>query len=381
MAVTAQGSQATLFIQINNQGGDVGSAHLNSGHIDNFKFEEAPVADISLPAQATAGTVNASWNASIPAPSPWSLWGYDVEFKDHTTNIWQTLQTHDGGNNQNSNHAFTGEAGKTYSLRVRPWMQWGSGDAATSAMPGMWQEKSVTIGGAVTGRAMNHMGLGLNNVTVGISGTTTSGVSMNGGQYFLPTGAGTFEVGATDTAGLVAPPVASVSVPNNTSNGRLDIMLRPAGSAQALTNNDFEADLTGWSATGNAAQSGLDSHTGQGSLAIFGTATISQTGNLMDTFNPVLSFWYKSDAPFTASLVGSNTTLPGQPLSELRSVSLPATGEWTHTTLDLNSTGVYSGSIGAQFSYDDGGSPGIFIDEVSLAAGPRRTFLPVVVKN
>ena len=79
--------------------------------------------------------------------------------------------------------------------------------------------------------------------------------------------------------------------------------------------------------------------------------------------------------------MGNNTALPGQSLSELRSVSLPAAAEWTHTTLDLNSTGIYSGSIGVQFSYDDGGSPAIFIDEVSLAAGSRRTFLPVVIKN
>ncbi|GAB4459102.1 MAG: hypothetical protein Kow0031_39290 [Anaerolineae bacterium] len=377
LAATASGPQITVFIQVDNRGGDVGATSLNSGHIDNFKFEEAPLASINMPAQAQPGSVTATWNAAIPAPSPWAVWGYDVQFKDAGSNTWQTLQTHDGNNNQNTQYSFSGEAGKTYSLRVRPWMQWGTGDAATSAMPGMWQEKSVTIGGAVNGRVTNHLGLGLDNIAVSVSGAPTSTLSTDGGQFSLPTGAGTFSVLATSTAEFVAPPTSTVTVADLSSNGSLVITMRPTGAAQALANNDFETGVDGWAIVGSAARSTLDSHTGQGSLLISGTATVSQTGSLSNTFNPALSFWYKADAPFAASILGDSGNLQALAEPTLISSTLPTATDWTFAVLDVGSPGVYSGTIGAAFS---AGGGQIFIDEVALAAGPRRLFLPVVFK-
>lgn len=379
LAATATGPQITVFIQVDNRGGDVGATALNSGHIDNFKFEEAPLASINLPATAAPGSINATWSTAIPAPDPWALWGYDVEFKTAGSNTWQTLQTHDGSNRENTQFNFTGEAGKTYALRVRPWMQWGTGDAATSAMPGLWLEKSVTVGGAVTGRVTNHLGLGLDGISVMVSGGPTSTVSLGGGQFFLPTGAGTFPVVAGSTAEYTAPPTSTATVADNTSNSPpLLITMRPTGAAQALTNNDFETDAAGWGISGSAAQSGLDAHTGQGSLLMSGMAIVSQTGSLSNTFNPALSFWYRADAPFTASILGSSDNLHVLAQSTLLSATLPTAADWTFVALDAGFTGVYSGTIGAAFS---AGSGEIFIDEVSLAAGPRRVFLPIVVKE
>ncbi|RME77300.1 MAG: fibronectin type III domain-containing protein [Chloroflexi bacterium] len=373
LAQTAQSGQMTVFIEINNTGGDVGPAYLNTVFIDNFKLELAPVASLNLPAQTPPGPVNVSWSATIPDPSFWSLWGYDVEYKDSVSGVWQTVQTHDDpANGASTSFTLNAQAGRTYTVRVRPWQERApSGDPATTALPGMWQEKSMVVGEAVAGRVMNHAGLGLSGVTVSVSGTATTTTSTSGGSYVLPTGGtGTFRIQAVGTGGLVAPPPATVTVTAG-NTAALDITLRPTGSAQALTNNDFETDLSGWNVSGTADVSTAEQHSGNSSLRLAGGAVVSQTGVVTGMARPLLSFWYKTDPAAGLSVVILGSTGPVQ------TYTLPAATSWTHVTLESGLGDSYTGSVGAQLGHTGTGKA--FIDEVSLAAGPWKTFLPVIL--
>lgn len=372
LAYTASGSQATVFIQVENTEPDVGSAYLNTGYIDNFKFELAPVAALNLPAQASPGAVNVSWSVTIPDTSFWSLWGYDVQYKDESVGTWHTIQEHTGGNGNNTGYTLTATAGKIYTFRVRPWQQHGTGDAATAAMPGVWQEKSVTIGDAVIGRVINQAGLGLGGVTVSIDGTSTTTTSGADGAYALETGGGgNFDIVVGSFGGLTPPPATTVNVPSG-GIGELDLMLRPTGAAQGLTNNDFETDLSGWTSGGSASASTADRHTGQGSLLMANSASISQTNSITGLDRPLLSFWYKSDASFTAEFLGDAGVVLSKTLSPV--------SEWTYASLDSGLGDAYSGQMGAKFTYA-GGAANIYVDEVSIGEGPLRTYFPLIVRD
>ena len=374
LAVAAAANQMTVFIQIDNIESDVGAAHLNTGYIDNFKFELAPVVDLNLPAQSAPGLVNVSWSVDIPDTGFWNLWGYDVEFRDNTVGTWQTIQRHNDGNGQNNSYTLSAQAGRTYTFRLRPWQQEApNGSPITPALPGIWQEKTILIGQAVTGQVTDYAGLPLSGVTISVSGTTTSAVSR-GGSYILPTGAaGDFDIVATNFFGLMAPPAARVNVPAGGS-GTLDIVLRPTGTAQGLVNNDFEDNLVPWQSSNGAAAnlSTADQHSGLRSLRISNAANISQTNTIALMDRPLLSFWYRSNAPFSADFLASTGVV--------QTVALSSAPDWTHVRIESGLAQSYSGPIGVNFSYS-GGPASIFIDEVSIAAAPRKTRLPIIVKN
>ncbi len=374
LAVTSAATQATVFIQVHNTADDVGAAHLNTGYIDNFKFELAPVASLNLPAQSAPGSVNVSWSAVI-ADGFWNLWGYDVEYKDNAAGVWHTIQTHSSGSGQNTGYTLNAQAGKIYTFRVRPWMQEApNGSPITTAMPGLWVEKSLTIGQAVAGRVANHAGLGQSGVTVSVSGAATSTTSLNDGSYALPTGAdGNFEIVAGNHNGLVAPPAVTVNVPPG-GVGQLDITLRPTGPAQGITNNDFETDLANWNSSNGPAvgASTADKHTGQRSLLISNTVGVSQTNTVTGMDRPLLSFWYRSDVSFTVEFLGTGGIV--------KSVTIPASAAWSHFTLESGLGAGYSGPVGVNF-INNGGPANIFVDEVSIGSGPAKTFLPVITKS
>jgi hypothetical protein len=257
---------------------------------------------------------------------------------------------------------------------VRPWQQKKSGgDPTVTALPGVWREKSVTIGQAVVGRVTDHAGLGLSGVTVSVSGTSTSTVSTNNGNYQLATGSdGTFAVKADDFNGLVAPPATAVSTTQDTP-GVLNITLRPVGTGQIIANNDFESDLSNWSTTGPASVTGAEQHTGNSSLLLAGGATASQSGPATDMRFPLLSFWYKSEAGTTMTVEIWDGGGP------LKTQSLAAAGDWTFVTIESGLGQSYSGPVGVRFSQS--GSGNVYIDEVSIAAGPLKTYLPLIFKN
>jgi hypothetical protein len=335
-------------------------------YFDAAHVDLAPTTAIGVSNNDT--TISANWVGV--AASGWSIKGFDAQYKSQSDSDWTTLQT----KGQNTQASFVGQAGETYTLRARAWQRMAEPYNSDIDMPGVWQEKTITLGNAVKGQIFNHLGYPLDGVTVSVQGTATSTVS-SAGSYILPTGAGTFTIVADDFNSLVAPPATTVSVPLN-GLASLDISLRPGGADQVLDNNDFESDLSGWSVSDGAAAavSMAEAHSGQGSLLISDTVEISQTQVISSLRNPRLSFWHKNEAPFSVELLAEGLTMTA-------TRSITSSSEWTFATMQLADNGVYSGTVGLKFSY--GGGPGttIFIDEVSLSDGPYQIFAPFVLKN
>ncbi len=377
---TAETGTMTVFAKVQAPENDsYNHTDLNMVYFEDSRLDYVADGPETVLTVNTAGTtVNLSWVGSVAAG--WALRGHEVQYRDQAGGDWITLQSKIS---QLTAGSFTGEAGHTYDIRARTWQTNGSIE-----LPGQWDETTAFTGNAVVGRVMDHAGVGLNGVSLSVVGHPTTTVSSNG-HYVLVTGPGTFDIVAADSNGLVAPPTATVSVPAN-DIGEFDFTFRPDGTGQGLQNNDLETDLSHWQVSdgapspGGAAAgiSGAATHTGSGSLLISQTVQISQTCVVTGMQNPLLSFWYKADAPFTVELLGDPGGLSMQAvdLSRIQTQTLAATANWQHLTVDWPATGVYSGEIGVNFSYN-GTNANIFIDEVSLAAGPYKTYLPILLKN
>ena len=148
LAVTAQATRATLFIQVENRGDNVGTAYLNAGYLDSFHFNKAPVTTLDLPAQAAAGPLEVTWSAAIPDPNTWSLWGYDVEYREGASGSSRAIQTVADAGRRAQAFTLSAGTGVTYTVRVRAWQQkQPAGDATIPALPGMWVEKQVQVTG------------------------------------------------------------------------------------------------------------------------------------------------------------------------------------------------------------------------------------------
>ena len=375
-AATAQANTITVFAKVYAPE----NTSFNHTDLDMVYFEDAHVQQINSPPStslnASAGgvTVNANWSGS--AASGWTLKGYEVRYKDQAGSTWTTLQNKNGLNTSGS---FTGQAGHTYTIQARTWQTNGTVD-----LPGAWVETNVSVNEVVLGRVLSYQGGGLDGVTVSISGTVTSTVSANGGNYALSGGGpGTFTITAGNYNGLAAPPPASVTVPANGSV-TLDIVLRPTGAGQALTNNDFETDLSGWNVSNGltAAISSTAKHSGQNGLAITNSSQVSQTNSVAAMPNPLLSFWYKSDTVFSVDLLGEPANaapIQAQAVSPISTKLLNPVTSWTYVTLDMGLSGAYTGTVGVNFTTSSAAN--IAIDEVSLAAGPtNKLFLPLIIK-
>ncbi len=145
LAVTAQGHQVTLFIQVDNRGDNVGVQYLNTGYLDSFRFEKAPVVTLDIPTEAPPGTLWVSWSAILPDPDYWSLWGYDVQLRVNEGD-WQTVQQVNQSGGQAQGTTLQLHANATYTLRVRAWQQRKpNGDPTIPALPSAWVERQVHV--------------------------------------------------------------------------------------------------------------------------------------------------------------------------------------------------------------------------------------------
>ncbi|MEM7346807.1 MAG: fibronectin type III domain-containing protein, partial [Chloroflexota bacterium] len=318
---------------------------------------------------ATGSTVNLNWSGSA-APG-WNLKGYEVAYKEQSSSSWTTLQSKTSSNTSGS---FPGQVGKLYDIRVRAWQTKSEPYNSDIDMPGVWREATVVVGEAVVGQVINNFGTGVSGVTVAISGTATSTTSDSSGNYILPTGsAGTFEIVASDSGGMTAPPAKSVTVPAN-SAVTLNISLRPADDA--IKDYDFEMGnlATSWHTAGGSPSLSSTSHTGSWALQLDSSDMLTQTQTVTNMRRPLLSFWYKTDA---------GTTLTAQFLGESGSIIqtkiLPEATAWTYITVESGLGENYTGSVGVKLSHTSGTNG--FIDEVSIAAGPLTTYIPIVLKN
>lgn len=353
---------------------------VNHTDLDMVYFEAAHVAEtsaINLNVSASGTTVNLNWTPANSPGSGWSLKGYEAQYKDLANGNWVTLQSKTGVSQINS---FAGQAGHSYAVRVRAWQKTTESYNSDIDMPGPWQEKNITVGALVTGKVMTNQGFGVAGVTVAQAGGNPSATTDDAGNFTLGLAtAGTYTFTVTTNSGWTAPPSPPTSVLLNTTTS-LSFTLNPPD--QTLQNNDFENGFTDWQVSGTAPGSNTsERHSGNYSLVLTGSTTLSQTGTIANSYQPILSFWYKMNNnnggdTFTAEILGDSG------LISTNTFATSSNSEWQHVWLPLNLAEVYSGPIGARFSLNQS-SATLYLDDVSLGAswgGPNKSYLPVVLK-
>jgi hypothetical protein len=337
----------------------------------------APAPTTTLNVSSNGTTVDLSWSGSSPAPS-WSIKGYEVQVRDHTGSSWTTLQPK---NSTITSRSFNGQAGHTYTFRVRTWQKISESYNSDIDMPGPWQEQMVTPGALVSGKVINNQGFGLSGVTVADSDGSASTTTDGAGNYTLSlTNSGIYTLTVSGVASWTVPPPVPVSVQlNNTTY--LTFTLRPPDDI--VSNGDFESDLSGWQVSGSPTPTTTERHSGAASLHLVDAATLSQTQLISNSYQPLLSFWYKLDSSdandnFTAEILGTDG------LISTNIFTTSANGDWQHVVLPLNLTEVYTGPVGMRFSLQSDSSPAtVYLDEVSLGAswgGANRVYLPVIFR-
>lgn len=353
---------------------------VNHTDLDMVYFEAAHLAEtpaMNLNVLASGTTVNLNWTPANSPGAGWSIKGYEAQYKDVAGGNWVTLQ---GKTGTGQTASFAGQAGHSYAVRVRAWQKTSESYNTDIDMPGPWQEKNITVGALVTGKVLTNQGFGVAGVTVAQAGGSASTITDDAGSFSLGVAAaGTYTFTVSTNSGWTAPPSPPTPVLLNTTTS-LTFTLNPPD--QTLQNNGFENGFTDWQVSG-AAPTGDSSerHSGAYSLRLTDSVVLSQTGAVADSYQPVLSFWYKmnnsdGDDTFTAEILG------GSGLDAANSFTASGGGEWQHVWLPLNLDEVYSGPIGVRFSFTGTGAA-VYLDSVSLGAswgGPNKSYLPVVLK-
>lgn len=376
VAATAQASTITVFAKVQAPEND----SVNHTDLDMVYFDAAhlaPVPTTTLTAHSNGVTVNLSWSGSGIAPA-WSLKGYEVQYRDAASSNWTTLQAK---TSLNASISFTGQLGHTYLVRARTWQKINESYQSDIDMPGDWREQTVTLGAMVSGRVSDNRGNGISGVVITESGSGATATSGSNGLFALGVaGSGQYTFTASALAGWTPPPPLSATVQLNQTTP-LSFTMRPPDDV--INNGDFENDASNWAVSGTAPDTITSGQrSGSASLRLTGTVTLLQSGSVANSYQPVLSFWYKmeggdGDDVFTAELLGTDGLTP------VNSFTTSTNGGWQQTWLPLNLTEVYTGPIGVRFSLAQGGLPQavVYLDEVSLGAswgGPLRTYLPLI---
>ena len=368
LAASAESNAMTFFVRVQApENTSVNHTDLDIVYIDAAKVDLAPT--LSLTATASGTQVTFSWAGSA-APG-WNLKGVEVQYRDEAEGDWQTIQGKTGGN---GTYTFTGQRGHIYTVRGRPWQTTVESYNADIDMPGLWTQKSVTVGGAFNGYVRNHFGIGIGGAVISAGGNSTT--SGSGGFYALqPPAYGqpyTVTVSASDYG---SPLPIRASVPDADSVTPITFTLKPADDV--ITNGDFESSISGWSTAGLVSPSVFSGghRSGEASLVITGPVALTQTVSLSGTYNPTLSFWYNPGLGSGDSLQVSLSQ--GSTILASKTVTHSVASGWQHTWLPLAQPGRYTGTLTAGF-YLTGGQA--FLDEVSLGSGPHILFLPLIFR-
>lgn len=377
-AATAQAATITVFAKV--QAPE--NTSFNHTDLDMVYFDAAhmaPVPTTTLNASASGTTVNLNWSGSSPAPA-WSFKGYEVQYRDLAGGNWITLQPK---TSTGTSGAFTGQLGHSYAVRARTWQKINESYQSDIDMPGVWQEKTATLGALASGQVTTNRGTGLGGVTVTANPggtTTTTDVFGNFNVSLANAGEYTFSVGAISNWTAPPPVTASVQL-NNTTH--LSFTLRPPDDV--ISNGDFENGLNNWQVSGPAPTSVTSGRrSGNFSLHLADTVALSQTGTITGSYETVLSFWYKleggdGDDVFSAHILGTNG------LNPVNTFTTSSNSGWQQAWLALNLTEVYTGPIGVRFSLSQSGATqaNVYLDEISLGGswgGPNDSYLPVIFK-
>jgi hypothetical protein len=307
--------------------------------------------------------------------SGFQLKGYEAQYRKITETTWTNLQLVDSSNDFSlaTSQVFSGEKGIEYVVRARTWHEQIGGDS--HEVPGPWAEKTIALGGHISGRVLDNRAEPFGGLIVQASPILSKTAGPQG-NYSLVTGVGSFSLTVKGGGSWTTPQAVRAVVPDDETTLPLTITLRPADDI--IQNGDFESSsLAPWSHTiSQPTFITTNQRSGQQSLCL--------TGLISAMFRPTLSFWYQVQSGdgadlLTAEVLGTSDLTPTN-----RFTTTTVSNTWQHAWLDLNLTEVYSGSVGVRFILNKvGPTPAtVCLDEISLG-GARRTYqlyLPVVVK-
>jgi hypothetical protein len=371
IAARAESDAMTFFVRVQApENESVNHVDLDMVYIDAAKADLAPTA--SLNATASGTDVTFSWTGAA-APG-WDLKGVEVQYQDKLNGLWQTIQGKTGDGD--STYLLPGQAGHSYTVRVRPWQTMAETYNSDIDMPGLWVEKSVTLGGVFSGYVRNHFDIGIGGATVSIAGSGSSTSSEPGGFYTLvPPAYGSPYPVAASASGYKSPLPITATVASTTSVTSITFTLKPANDA--IKNGDFESDTSQWtlSGAGSATVFSGDQRSGKASLELTGPITLMQAAVLSGVYNPTLSFWY--DLALTGGDSLEVTLNQGSTLLASK-VFTGSTTEWQHAWLALDQPSQYTGTLMVSFHLTGGQ---VALDEVSLGDGPHTVFLPVILQS
>ncbi|MFQ5611350.1 MAG: hypothetical protein ACE5H9_04365 [Anaerolineae bacterium] len=373
----AMAGTMTVFVRVRSPE-RASTPNSNQVWVDDTFLDLAPTTSLTLTADSPT-QVTATWSGTPRAG--FHLFAYEAQYRKATDSSWTDLQVFDSSTDPvptGSSGQFTVEPGLEYIVRARTWHEQDGGDS--HEVPGPWTEQSIVAGGLVSGRVLSNREQGVIGVTVQVSGALTATTSDGAGAYSLFTGPGGFSLTTTASSGWTNPQPVQATVAN-TATTPLSITLRPPDDI--ITNGDFESGANGWNLSGSSPATVTTGHrSGAASLQLSGTASLSQTGLISDSYQPVLSFWYNvvsgSPGNFTAEILGTDG------LTVTNAFTPSIGGGWQHAWLPLGLTEVYTGQVGVRFRLNPSGPATVVsLDEVSLGGswgGPRRAYLPSIYK-
>ncbi len=394
VAATAQSPTVTVFAKVSAPE-NTSSNHvdLDMVYFDAAHFDLAPLIN-SFSVMATGTTISADWSGA--AQSDWTLKGYEAQYRDESNATWVSLQSK---SSQNTSVQFDGVAGHRYRVRVRAWQTRVEDYNADIDMPGVWQERTVTLGGVLDGTIFNNTENAVSGAAVVVSGTMTQTTSGSGGQFSLVTGEGTFGITATTTGGWTSPSPVWAAVPD-AGTAAITLTLRPPDDF--IANGDVDGSLAGWQHTLAAPKfDAVTPRAGSASLCITETGSLTATAVVTDIYRPTLSFWARThgdgDDILTAEIFVPDV------VSGTAATAITGDSGWRHIFVPLNVTAipvtgtanfggsgalpfpeVYSGSIGVRFTITQTGTPTEFcVDEISAGSqwgGANKVFLPLILR-
>jgi hypothetical protein len=417
VAVYAQSSTLTVFVRVRSLYPSGGLPFLNYSFLDSAILARTPVAVAESPAVSQDTTFAVRWDNAEPAPDGGQLKWTDVQWLDEAEGVW-----HDWFNQTSEKEAtFEGQRNHTYRFRARAWQRYPNG----AHLYGPYRPEGDTIttvsGPKLAGSVLSNEGQSVGGAVVSVSGSAATATTGPDGVYEMAFPVSTTGRTVSVSHPWLAPPepVYGVTVgPTETVSHTW--VLRPPDDAVA--NGGFEAGLAAWSsiAAGGGAPAAVMApvHTGRGALALKPvrssgsqgattapsesgfSAGVTQGVVLANSWQPVLSFWYRADPPQDGAS-GSESVF---------SVLLTVVNEALSPTLPITSTLVYTPDIslgGWQHQYYPASSPGatvsgtvtvrlrlqgpagpesttLFLDEVSLGrtpGGPHALHLPMVLRS
>jgi hypothetical protein len=383
----------TVFIRITSTDGSGGLPYINQSFLDSAILARTPTVSASSPAFSQTSSFTVRWDNAVAAPGGYVRW-YDAQWMDEADGIW-----HDWFYRTSATQAVfaMGQPGHTYRFRARAWQHYQNGAHLWGPYEPQAGSRTYVRGPSLAGHVLSNEGRPMSGATVSIEGTAYADVTDHRGYYAIypPPLSGPQVAAVSHPVWLAPPPVGSLSL-GSTEQVELTWSLGPPDDA--VVNGDFEAELEGWAVSGNGeVQAGAApeaAHTGAGGLALGGrpdeatVTSVSQAAPLARSWEPALSFWYRSEGDDAGDRFRVTVTLPtgaGGAADVLQAYDLPlgqaAWRQWTALPLpEAYFTGTVT--LALELENDADAVPAtVYVDEIRwgrTVGGPYRFYLPMV---